>query len=130
MLKLRGTEGVASVNLTGRKTALEPRDSLCTRAVGKCLRDDRTARLALERVVADPGGGVQGGFNISGFKTPPALFLRAVRPHTGKTVGLQLDTDAEGVRLCFAAAFTLGICLAENAKQVLNMMSDLMPYDI
>src|ERR1035441_7477665 len=49
-LKIAAFEGVAAFHAAALDAALEPADPLRARAVGEGLRNDRAARLALQRV--------------------------------------------------------------------------------
>src|SRR5450631_345756 len=88
-LKLWGTESIASVDLSRCHSTLKPRDSLCTGAVSKAVRDDGTACLSLEGIVADSGGGIKSRFDISRIKTPTALLLRTHSPNPREAIRLQ-----------------------------------------
>lgn len=49
-----------------------------------------------------------------------------VRPHAGKTIGLQFQPHTEGVEFCFAHPAAHLLHLAADAQQVLHMVADFM----
>ena len=52
----------------------------------------------LQPIVADGGCRLHGSFDIARLDEPP-LFLSVVRPHPGKAVGLQLNSNLELIAL-------------------------------
>lgn len=96
----------------------------------ECLRNDRSARLALQRIIANSRGGIQRGLYIPRLKTPSALLLGSCRPHPRKAIRLQLQSHAQCIRLRRITAFTLGINFPKSTKQILHVMADFMTNDI
>src|SRR5262245_682834 len=52
----------------------------------------------LQSIIADGGGRLHGGFDIARLDELP-LFLCVVRPHPGKAVGLQLNSNLDLITL-------------------------------
>src|SRR5690349_9465646 len=82
-------EGVALARLAAVEAALEPARALRGAAVCERFRAHHTGRLLLQRVVADHVGRLERFFQIAGFEDVAAL--RAMAPHTGVAVRLQLE---------------------------------------
>ena len=79
----------------------------------------------LQPIVTDGGCRLHSSFDIARFDEPP-LFLRVVRPHPGKAVGLQLDSylkliafDRVHTALCF-------LHLGQDSEQILHVVADLV----
>src|SRR5689334_8895778 len=124
--ELGRVERVALIEAAALEAALEPADALRRGAVGEGVGDDGAARLALQPVVADRGGGVERLLDVSLLEHVAAL-LGAARPDPGEAVGLKLEPDREPVRVGAAARLLLGrVHLARDAEQRLHVMADLV----
>ena len=87
-------EGVAGGRVAGLEAVLEPRHPLLAAPVRERVRVDRAARLLLDPVVADRGGGVQSLLEVARLEQIRLPDGR-VRPDPGEAVGLQLEPDRE-----------------------------------
>lgn len=87
LLQLPRFQRIALRNIAGLKSLRKPANPLVTRAVREALGYDHTFSLALQCIVADLCGGIQGFFNILLFQ-PSLRLLRMMRPDPGKAVGL------------------------------------------
>src|SRR4029077_1525635 len=93
---IRRVEGVALTDVAGLEALFEPADALGGGAVCERIGRDVAAGLALEAVVADRAGGVQGRLHVARFENVLHL-LGVMRPHAGQEIGLELETDRQGV---------------------------------
>ena len=66
--------------------------------MGESVRDHIALAPPLQPIVTDGGCCLHGSFDIARLDEPP-LFLCVVRPHPGKTVGLQLNSNLELIAL-------------------------------
>src|SRR5581483_3179820 len=99
-------------------------------AMSEGFRNDGAAGAALQGVIPDLGSRIQRGLDVSRLEAPAVLALRARGPHTCKAVRLQLQAHAECIRLRIICAQPLLIHTAEDAEQVLHVMTDFMADDI
>ena len=107
-------ESVAGLHLAALVALGEPAHTLGTAAVGKGIRAHGAALLALQGVVTNLLGRVQGSLQIA-LLQPVARLLCVLRPNTSVAIGLQLQTHRQGVVLTLADAPTLGIDLGRGA---------------
>ena len=91
-------EGIAAVNLPRPQPGHEPARALFRRPMGESVGHHITLTPPLQPIVADGGCRLHGSFDIARFDEPP-LFLRVVRPHPGKAVGLQLNSNLQLIAL-------------------------------
>ena len=119
-------ERVTRADVAGFPAGAEPADALLGGAVGEGIGDDAALTFALDRVVADRGGGAQRFFEIARFEPRMAL-LGAVGPHAGVAVGLQFLPDEQAVgALDVAAAHPHGIHLFGHAGHGLHVVADFV----
>src|SRR5262245_2055529 len=97
---------VAGLGRSLLQAVVEPALALLGCAMREAVRHHPALRAPLQRVVTDRRGGLQRGLDVAGLQQMPA-FVRLVRPHAGKAVGLQLDTDLDAVCLRGAPACRL-----------------------
>ena len=126
-LRLGRAERIAILQLSRFQPDLKPFRPLGTGAMGKAVRHRHLTGVALQRVIADLLGRVDRLFEITGINGAELLFHIAA-PDAGQTIRLQLDPDRDCVafRLRHLIADLVG--LAQNAKLVLHMMSNLMGH--
>src|SRR5262245_52151839 len=67
MSKLRCSKGIAACDRTGAEASVEPALALLGASVRERVRNHVAARASLQRVVADGGGGAQGGLDVARF---------------------------------------------------------------
>src|SRR5438309_5551043 len=108
----------------------EPVDALLRRTVREGVGDDRAARLPLQPIVADRGGGAECFLDVARLE-PVVPRLGTIRPDAGEAIRLQLLTNRQP--RCAFHAFAAGACLPdpiEDAEQVLHVVSDLVGDDV
>src|SRR5262249_8846328 len=86
-LKLGRVECVAAVDLPRLQPGHEPARALLRGAVGESVGHHIALSLPLQPVVADGRCGLHRRLHVARFDEVPR-FLRVVRPHAGKAVGL------------------------------------------
>src|SRR6202048_1444459 len=118
-----GLERLSTRHCTVFETAAEPHLPLCAGAVGEALRADRAASHLLDAIVTHRSRRLQTGVDIR-FMDDVAL-LRAVRPHTGEAVRLQLQVGGEVVALRRLLPFQMTHPLLD-AQQILHVVAKLM----
>src|SRR5262245_39312494 len=128
-LECRGVEGVALPEVTGLEPAPEPAQALFRCPVCERIGCDHVARLALEPVVADGGGRVQGFFEIPRLEDLLAR-LSVMRPDAGEEIGLQLEPHGQTIELFPGHPATHGLDLVADPQQVLDVMPDLVGDDV
>ena len=71
--------------------------------MGERVRHDITLAAPLQSIIADGRGRLHGRLNIAGLDEAPLLF-RVMRPHPGKAVSLQFNSNLQliGVALVHA----------------------------
>src|SRR5262245_64916538 len=78
---------IAALGHSLLQAGVEPALALLGCAVCKAVRHHPALCAPLQRVVTDRRGGLQRGLDIAGLQQMPT-FVRLVRPHAGKAVGL------------------------------------------
>lgn len=121
-------ECIAGFQLAAIEAALEPLGALGGCAMIEAFRNNITLTTALQRVITDLVCRIQSFFKVACFQN--TLLLRVVTPYTGEAIGLKLNTNRHLVGLRFAHLLTHLVELGQNAKQVLDMVPDLMRKDI
>ena len=89
---------------------------------------DVASLVALEGVVADLAGGVEGFFYVACFEEVAPS--GAVGPYACKAVCLQFLGDGELVGVCLAHATLGGADLVGDAEQVLYVVADFVGDDV
>src|SRR5262249_30891898 len=79
----------------------------------------------LQPIVADGGCRLHGSFDIARLDEPP-LFLCVVRPHPGKAVGLQLNSNLDLITLSRIHTALRLLYPRYDAKQILHVVADLV----
>ena len=103
-------KGVAAFDAAVLQAVVKPAHPLRAAAVGKAVGHHTALALLLQRVVANFGGGVHGGFDVAVFQNLPRR-LGVVRPNAGKAIGLQFQLDRQLVVLHLADAPALAVVL-------------------
>ena len=80
----------------------------------KRLGHDGAATPALQRIIADRAGRIQGLFNIAGFEYV-ACPVRAIGPDSSEAISLQFETHGQGVGFDLARGF--GIKASSGSKE-------------
>src|SRR6185436_2970754 len=95
----QAAECVASSGVAAVIAATQPCLSLLSAAMRETVRHHASARLALQRVVADGGRGLQAFFEIAGFERNFSVrrLARMRGPHAAKAIGLQLQRNRVAV---------------------------------
>ena len=96
--------------------------ALRRRAVREAVGHDIALRAALDRVVADGGGGVQRLVDVARLEN--AFRLGVVGPDPGEAIRLQLGAHRQSARADLAGLPRLR--LLQNAEKLLDMVADLM----
>ena len=98
--------------------------------MGKRIRCDRPARLALQTIIADCGRRVQCFVEVALLQDAMHA-VRPICPDAGKTVGLQFEPHRELIDLSLAAALLLQLAnFCGDSEQVLDVMRHLVCDDI
>src|SRR5215813_2821761 len=79
----------------------------------------------LQPIVTDSGCRLHGSFDIARLDEPP-LFLCVVRPHPGKAVGLQLNSNLDLITLSRIHTALRLLYPRWDAKQILHVVADLV----
>src|SRR5579885_203021 len=126
ILQRGGRESIAGLYRALFQPGGEPVLPLRRSAMSEGVRHDVALRLLLQPIVADGRSRLQRRLNVAGLDRLPAL-IGTVGPHTGETIGLQLDADLNAVGAGAAARCALLLlCLGQDAEQVLHVMTDLV----
>jgi len=87
---------------------------------------DRVALgLLLKSVVADPIGSVDSLFDIT-FLEDVIFLVRVMRPHAGQIIRLKLQSHGHLIGHQFVAPGTNFVDLIAEAREILNVVSDLV----
>src|SRR6516164_3763313 len=124
-LKLCRVKCVALVDVPRLEPRHEPAGALLRGAVGEGVGHHVALGLPLQPVVADGRGSLHRCLHVARFDEVPR-FLRVMRPHAGKAIGLQLDPHLDLVGLDFVETLLHLLHLGQDAQQVLHVMANLM----
>src|SRR5262249_29986407 len=91
-------EGVAACTLPRPQPGNEPARALFRRAMCESIGHHIALTPPLQPIVTDGGCRLHSSFDIARLDEPP-LFLCVVRPHPGKAVGLQLNSNLDLITL-------------------------------
>ena len=126
-------KGVAAPHLARMEAGIEPALAVLGAAVRKGIGNDIAValRLALERIVANRGGGAQRRLDVArldkrwlALAEPILVLLR--RPEAGEAIGLQLHLHLDVVGGGPAGGALRLLRLGQDAQQVLHLVSDLV----
>ena len=122
---------VANASHESTAPVSKPRLNQRTRCSGAAVRErfrrDVAARLLLQTIVADRGGGVQSFFDVARLEHLSTALQ--VRPDAGEAVRLQFLTN-RARSLPRARALARGHVALGNAEQRLHVVSDFMRDDV
>src|SRR5262245_54564008 len=87
--------------------------------------DDIALAAPLQSIIVDGRSRLHGRLDIAGLDETP-LLLRVVRPHSGKAVGLQLDSHLQFIGLDLVHAALRLLYLGQDSQQILHVVADLV----
>src|SRR3984957_10978441 len=122
-------ERVAVVDIAALQARGQTFLALRRGSVGEAVAHGVAAGGGLEPVVAYRLRRRQRPLDIARLEDLPFV-VRVVGPHAVQAIGLQFAPDGQRVGLGLAHPLLHVVDLVENAENVLNMMADLMGYDI
>src|SRR5215212_1923083 len=118
-------EGVALLRAAGLQALFEPTDPLRRAAMSKGVRHHYAARLPLQPVVPDRGGGVHRRLDIALFDNVLHA-IGVVGPNAREAIGLQLQAHRNLIRAPLIAAPALVGRFLKNSERVLYVVADFM----